>query len=228
MENSKYEKNLNNSNRLNINMHLLESKLHGIKSDVFYYFVIDMNTLDDSSKQKVLILLKEIYHNNIVFELLNLTVFLYFEKSDINIKDIIDPLVDDFAIKIKLLNGGKTSTHSPYHFLQIFEAYLEYSIKNPRIYTDYATLITDIIKVDFNKLSSIKPAILNNIYGDTHLINLIHTFLNNNLNVTQTAKELYMHRNTINNKLDFIKNESSLNIQDFNEAVAMYWLIISK
>jgi len=47
----------------------------------------------------------------------------------------------------------------------------------------------------------------------------------NNLNVTKTASEVYMHRNTINNKLDYIKKETGMNIQEFKDAVSMYWLI---
>ena len=31
-----------------------------------------------------------------------------------------------------------------------------------------------------------------------------------------------MHRNTINNRLDLIKRESDLNIQKFQDAVAIY------
>ena len=47
----------------------------------------------------------------------------------------------------------------------------------------------------------------------------------NNLNVTKTSKQLYMHRNTLNYKLDYIYNITNLNLQVFNDAIAMYILI---
>ena len=45
------------------------------------------------------------------------------------------------------------------------------------------------------------------------------------LNVSKTASFVYMHRNSINNKLDLIEKETGLNIQLFNEAVTMYNLL---
>ena len=47
----------------------------------------------------------------------------------------------------------------------------------------------------------------------------------NNLNVCKTANYVYMHRNTINNKLAVIKEETGLDIQNFQDAVLLYVLI---
>ena len=54
---------------------------------------------------------------------------------------------------------------------------------------------------------------------------LILAMFNNNLNVTQTAKAVYMHRNTIINKLEFIRLETGLNLQNFKAATCLYWLM---
>jgi DNA-binding PucR family transcriptional regulator len=37
-----------------------------------------------------------------------------------------------------------------------------------------------------------------------------------------------MHRNTVINKLEYIKNATGLNIQNFHDALCMYWLITIK
>ncbi|HPT89365.1 MAG TPA: helix-turn-helix domain-containing protein [Bacilli bacterium] len=57
------------------------------------------------------------------------------------------------------------------------------------------------------------------------MITIIKSLFENNLNITQSSQVVYMHRNTINNKLDMIKRLTGLNIQNFKEAVAMYLLL---
>ena len=47
----------------------------------------------------------------------------------------------------------------------------------------------------------------------------------NDLNVCKTANYVYMHRNTINNKLITIKEETGLDIQKFQDAVMLYVLL---
>jgi carbohydrate diacid regulator len=54
---------------------------------------------------------------------------------------------------------------------------------------------------------------------------LIQAMFKNNLNVTQTASDVYMHRNTVIKKLDFIKKETGLNLQKFQDANIMYWIL---
>ncbi|MDD3106793.1 MAG: helix-turn-helix domain-containing protein [Bacilli bacterium] len=45
------------------------------------------------------------------------------------------------------------------------------------------------------------------------------------LNVSKAAQSVYMHRNTVINKLEFITSETGLNIQNFKHASCMYWLL---
>ena len=44
----------------------------------------------------------------------------------------------------------------------------------------------------------------------------------NDLNISTTAKNTYMHRNTVNYKLEQIKDETGLDIRRFKDAVIMY------
>ena len=71
----------------------------------------------------------------------------------------------------------------------------------------------------------LKPIILNKIYNDNKLYEIINGMFVNNLNVCKTANYVYMHRNTINNKLAVIKEETGLDIQNFQDAVLLYVLI---
>ena len=71
----------------------------------------------------------------------------------------------------------------------------------------------------------IKQNVLSKIINQPLVIDLINSFFINNLNVSQTAKLLYMHRNSLINKLEQIEKQTSLNIQNFTDAYVMKTLI---
>ena len=90
-----------------------------------------------------------------------------------------------------------------------------------------AELIKEIIRI-FKKLKEIKPAVLNRISEDTQMEKLILAMFENNLNVKRTAETVFMHRNTVIGKLEYIKQETGLNLQKFTDAACLYWLIKAK
>ena len=54
---------------------------------------------------------------------------------------------------------------------------------------------------------------------------LVKTLFKNNLNISKTANDLYMHRNTLNNKLASLERDTTLSIQNFVNAIAIYELL---
>ena len=66
------------------------------------------------------------------------------------------------------------------------------------------------------------PVLLNKVLKDESLLMLINTMFENDLNISTTAKNTYMHRNTVNYKLEQIKDETGLDIRRFKDAVIMY------
>ena len=44
-------------------------------------------------------------------------------------------------------------------------------------------------------------------------------FLDNNLNISETSRKLFMHRNTLMYRLDKVENSTGLNIKNFSDAV---------
>lgn len=57
------------------------------------------------------------------------------------------------------------------------------------------------------------------VFTDPDLLNTAEEFLENNLNVSETARKLYMHRNTLTYRLDKIERATGLNIRNFSDAV---------
>lgn len=54
---------------------------------------------------------------------------------------------------------------------------------------------------------------------DTDSLNTLQAFINNNLNITETAKLLHLHRNTLNYRLEQIENKLGLDIRNFYGAM---------
>jgi DNA-binding PucR family transcriptional regulator len=54
---------------------------------------------------------------------------------------------------------------------------------------------------------------------DAETISTLETFFQLDCNVSETAKKLYIHRNTLLYRLDKFKQETSLDVRSFQDAV---------
>lgn len=61
---------------------------------------------------------------------------------------------------------------------------------------------------------------------DVDLVNTSLAFFENNLNISQTSKKTFMHRNTLVYRIEKIKKTLALDIRVFSEAVIVENLII--
>ena len=57
------------------------------------------------------------------------------------------------------------------------------------------------------------------LLSDGEIITTAQEFLESNLNASQTARKLFLHRNTLSYRLDKIQRETGLNIRNFSDAV---------
>ena len=57
------------------------------------------------------------------------------------------------------------------------------------------------------------------IFSDPEMTNTAEEFLENSLNVSETSRKLYLHRNTLMYRLDKIERSTGLNIRRFSDAV---------
>ena len=98
-------------------------------------------------------------------------------------------------------------------------------------YKDYVLvkMLEDIPKFKLSEyLSVLERDGARAVFNDNDLLMTAQAFLNNNLNVSLTARELYMHRNTLIYRIDKIERETGLNIQKFSDAVTFKIVSILK
>ncbi|MCQ4087744.1 CdaR family transcriptional regulator [Saccharibacillus sp. JS10] len=59
------------------------------------------------------------------------------------------------------------------------------------------------------------------ILADNEVLTTLETFFQMNSNVSETAKRLYIHRNTLIYRLDKVKQETGLDVRNFGDAILM-------
>ena len=64
------------------------------------------------------------------------------------------------------------------------------------------------------------------IFDDAEMLNTAEMFLQSSLNVSETSRNMYMHRNTLLYRLDKIEKATGLNIRAFSDAVSFRVLTI--
>lgn len=59
------------------------------------------------------------------------------------------------------------------------------------------------------------------VLADSEMLTTLETFFQMNCNVSETAKRLYIHRNTLIYRLDKVKQEIGFDVRNFDDAVSM-------
>ncbi len=54
---------------------------------------------------------------------------------------------------------------------------------------------------------------------DEEVIGTVNAFLDNNFNVSETARQLYIHRNTLGYRIEKLKQSTGLDVREFNDAL---------
>ena len=64
------------------------------------------------------------------------------------------------------------------------------------------------------------------IFSDEDMVNTAEEFLENSLNVSETSRKLYMHRNTLMYRLDKIEKYTGLNVRKFSDAITFRFITV--
>ena len=93
---------------------------------------------------------------------------------------------------------------------------------NPGIYS-IESLIPEIVILNKNEL---KQSLRNYYYNlvNHETINTVMGFIDANMNASSASKKMYMHRNTLNYRLDHFIEKTEINVRNFNGALSVYLL----
>ena len=193
------------------------------KKKDFEFYVLNINKKTPEYNDIINVFLDSII-NPYVYEDSNYTIVLSTIVNN-DIIQIVNAIVEDFGFNLKVFKSNKVSSNEFKKLDILKDMYIKYENYINQSFINIQTLAQTIIEKNIADLDIIKPIILNKIINDSKLYEIVNGMFMNDLNVCKTANYVYMHRNTINNKLIVIKEETGLDIQKFQDAVILYVLL---
>ena len=151
---------------------------------------------------------------------LNYYVLIYNNKEYVDFRTYYDSISFDFGDSLKFIEGVKLDVKDIKNLEKLIVLYDKYFSKEKNYYYSIKDLI---LKANSEELKEIKDIILSR-YDQEDFYKFVKGLFENDLNVSKASSKLYMHRNTINNKIESFKNDTGLRIQKFSDAVAIYKL----
>ena len=142
------------------------------------------------------------YLRQIVYEETGIPMSVYIGGKVDKIGDVINSFVQAKSAKnfdSKAGAFGEIHSYKEYALLGLLEEIPKSKLK------DYLNVLTDENSKE--------------IFSDKEMLLTAEEFLNNSLNVSETARILYLHRNTLIYRLDKIERATGLNIRKFSDAV---------
>lgn len=146
-------------------------------------------------------------------------------------EEIIDVLMSDLYIKINFLVGpfkeGMEKAASYHSFMKTAAASIfAHSDKAVANLSDAVPYML-IEGADNSQHHIIREMILQDYAEDEETLKMIDVFTRYNLNVSETAKALHLHRNSLQYRLDRFAENTGIDIRKFHHAMAVYLAMLA-
>lgn len=153
-------------------------------------------------------------------------------EETIAYSDIIDILMSDLYVKIRFLVGpfftNLLIAKSFYpRLIEGAEKVIEYTDKRVLSYEEALPFLY-LDQVDETFRTDSLQFLLKDVLDDIELLQTVEAFFTCNLNITVTAKSLYMHRNSLQYRIDKFIDKTGIDIRQFHHAATVYFALISK
>ncbi|WP_078549007.1 PucR family transcriptional regulator [Litchfieldia alkalitelluris] len=149
----------------------------------------------------------------------------------VSFEEITDTITSDFYVRIRFFLGQTysfdLSVMNDFHWeKECFKKALSYLSKQT-IFRLHEVIPYLIIEQSSSPLKQkVSTTVLRDLQEDKELLETIKVFLESNLNVSLAAKKLYMHRNSLQYRIDKFIEKTGIDIKHFQGAVTTYLAIM--
>lgn len=152
-------------------------------------------------------------------------LWIYFaHEIDISLKDVIINLSQDTLLDFRLYQSHQFES---LHALEENRSFIEQKLKlinfNKYVYLDDHIIVRHFIK---NLDMSFKAFVFKKYLEDHMMTETLKTYLESNQNMSQAAKNLYIHRNTLTQRLDKFQQVTGFDPRKFMDGFLIYQLLI--
>ncbi len=176
-----------------------------------------------ASKEVLYSIFKELLKDVLIIKFEKYTMVIYNNKERVRLNNYIDALCEDFGVTMNVFEGFIVNKENNELFRKFIKIFNE---KYSNSYS-YATIRELVLEGNLNKdeINVLKQILLDKYLKEAQFEKFIYSLFENNLNISKTAKDVYMHRNTVNNKLTNFENDTTLLLQNFKDAIVVYELL---
>lgn len=217
----------------------LEKKIFSNSPDtqkIYDYLVEDAKYPFSSNKQIIISsnvsteftdLIQDLYKDTQYIELYGLNIFFITPNFDTKLEDIFNAIVYDLGIPMKIHQGmiinKNVSGSIVYSYLHIMKDFL---YENNNNFSDIAAPFLKLKGEQRSELARIiYDVVITPLFSDSLFKDLLVTYFNNDLNVSKTAKSLYINRNSLLNKFEIVYKKTGIDLQKFSHACMMFLLV---
>lgn len=215
------------------NIRNLNKKMEAIYNYIYeggdYPFGKKVNFLlykSKGSKEQINALLKDVLVNVAELSIEDIDIIFYEDDNNVNIAELFQTMSDDFGYAINVHVGLRINKNIKGSFL----AHYISCIINSNYFGKRCSSLIDIVFSNdpakiYPLIKEIKTYILEPVLKKNNNLETLDIFFKNDLNVSQTAKELYLNRNSLINRLDVISKEIGIDVQSFKYAACILIMI---
>lgn len=149
---------------------------------------------------------------------------LYFESSmDISFEEVVLNVMSDTFLDLRLYVSHVQSSKEDRDLHRLYIQSLMENIPFSKYYylDDHKIVLYFIHQLN----EQMKRFFLQKFYNDQVMIDTIKVYLDSNLNMVNAAKTLYIHRNTLIQRLEKFHFVTGFDIRVFKDAIIVYHLI---
>lgn len=213
-----------------------ESEVHDLETPFrFIYFQFPKKQIQPTTFKDAI---NQLFERDVVILWKSKTegIIVDFKEDDgeelISLSEIIDVLMSDLYINIRFFVGPYQTSlrHTKHHVERLVsqaETVFSYSENNVVAYVEAIPFmlieqLTPTLKEDLNQLVS------QEFKDDPEFLNMMEVFLKSDLNVSVAAKKLYMHRNSLQYRIEKFHEKTGLDIRKFHHALSAYLALLIK
>lgn len=193
---------------------------------MYRYLVIESKKNIDSYETTIISLFSE-FINFTKIEVLDHQIWLYYQHDlEISLKEVIINLSQDTLVDFRLYQSYKYESLKKLEENRIFiSKKLEEISFNSYIFMDDKTIVKHYLKTldQFFKIQ-----ILKKYYQSQMMLDTVKTYLESNQNMSVAAKSLYIHRNTLIQRLDKFYQETGFDVKKFIDGFLIYHILLVK
>lgn len=154
------------------------------------------------------------------------------EEDMISYEEMIEVFTTDFYLDVHFYIGPYLSNLMQAHryFQWMQQSFAKINIFSIKPIMNYVTAIPYLLPTmkENNDIHFLIDAILKETADDEELLRTIQTFLECNSNASLAAKELYMHRNSLQYRIDKFIEKTNIDVKQFEGALSVYLILLLK